>query len=384
MLKVLAVSQALPQWLVDQLKIVLPEGAEVDFITGSKVTNANIISAPSYVNKSYFTKLLSWFRFTWFVTRWGRKNKKGYDLIIATSNPPFNSTTMSIIKDRMHCPFIFINWDIYPQGVINENSRFPLNIAFKVWNRINNIYYPRIDRIVTIGESMKKFINDYLKQPLDISVIPISVDINKIKPIIKKDNIFLNNNHINSKWVVLYSGAMGYSKNIELLLETAKVLKSNKDITFVLIGHGPKYTVAEKILNENSLDNVRLFPLQPDNIYPYSISCGDVVVLPEKITKDNASIPSKTYSMMAAGEAVIAIGHKKNDLSQLIMQNNIGEVIDIEDARLLASTITNLLNDELRLNSCKRNARELAVKKFSFQATSEMYRNILRKTLNKL
>lgn len=380
MLRVLIVSQATPQWLVDQICMALPKNTKVDCITGSKISKVNIIQAPRYNNKSYLTKLISWFQFTFFLFSWNNKNSQPYDLLIATSNPPFNSISLIKEKEKMKCPFVFINWDIYPQGVISANSPFPLNFVFKLWNKANNKYYPKIDQMITIGESMKQLINDYLSKPLNIMVIPISVDTNLIQPVLKESNVFLQQNNINSKWVVLYSGAMGYSKNIELILETAKVLKANTEITFVLIGSGPKYDIAKDYLKKQGLKNVRLFPLQPDGIYPHSISCGDIAILPEQIKKVNTSIPSKCYSMMASGEAIVAVSHRENDLASLIIENEIGEVVDIEDAQVLANTIVKLLYDEDRLSAYKKNARNLAVRVYSLEAITKLY----QKTFNKL
>ncbi len=376
MLRVLIVSQATPQWLVDQICMALPKNTEVDCITGSKVSNVNIIQAPCYNNKSYFTKLISWFQFTFFLFSWNKNDTQPYDLLIATSNPPFNSFSLIKVKEKRKCPFVFINWDIYPQGVISANSPFPLNIVFKVWSKINNKYYPKIDQIITIGESMKQLINDYLSKPLNIKVIPISVDTNKIQPVLKKCNVFLQQNNINSRWIVLYSGAMGYSKNIELILETAKILEEDTEITFVLIGSGPKYHIAKDYIKKQRLKNVCLFPLQSEDIYPHSISCGDIAILPEQIKKVNTSIPSKCYSMMASGEAIIAVSHRENDLARLIIENEIGEVVDVEDAQVLAKTIVKLLYDEDRLRTYKENARSIAKQKFSLEEVNRKYKSV--------
>ena len=374
MKKILVVSQVVPQWFIDQIKMAFSESVELICITGSEVSGCEIIPAPHYENKSYKTKIRSWIKFNSFLKHWLKDMDDKIDIIIATSNPPINSIT--IVKQKKHVPFAFIDWDPYPQGILSYGKTLPLRVVYHVWNKINNKYYPLIDRIITLGPSMEKEVRNSISTKINIESIPISVDTDRIKPIAKENNLFLKNNKLFEKKIILFSGAMGYTKNIELILDTADLMKYNSEICFVMIGSGPKYEIADQIIKKKELNNVHLFPLQSEEMYPFSIACGDIALLPEQIKKESTCVPSRTYSMMAAGEAIVAISHPENDLSKMIVSNQIGEVVSIEDPKELKRVLIELISDEERLSRFKQNARKTAEQYYSLETVTKQYKKV--------
>ena len=83
---------------------------------------------------------------------------------------------------------------------------------------------------------MKNIIhNDFKVEKKLIKVIEPWVDVNNIKPLRKKDNPFSIKYISNAPFVVLYSGNMGISHDIESILDAAKSLKDKDDILKQLI-----------------------------------------------------------------------------------------------------------------------------------------------------
>lgn len=377
MKRVLIVSQVIPQWYVDLLTEALGKNTKIDIITGSKV-KGNIIPSPAHDPRSLKSRLVSWWRHYWFVRKWASKNRnRKYDLIFAVSNPPINSYVGLKLKRQFHAPFIYMNWDLYPQ-VIEETIANPIaQMICKCWNQWNSHNYPKIDQILTIGPVMAKSINQRIKRPTPVKVIPVAVDTEYLKPIEKDNNPFCIENGLVDKFVVLYSGKMGLGHNIELILETAEKMKSNKDICFVFIGEGPKYSVVEKHITTHHSENIKLFPLQSDEVFPYSMACGDVGIVSQEAKMAHLFMPSKTYSMMACGMAIIGVGTDHDDLFGLISMNDIGETVVSESILDLTEKIGLLYEDREKLRNCQLKARKLAENTFSISAIRDNYRDVL-------
>ena len=375
--KVLIISQVIPQWYVDLLTRALGENVRIDIITGSNV-KGNVIHSPEHDPRCFKSRLISWYKHYRFMMKWLNENKKEkYNLIFAVSNPPINPVIGLKLKKVFNAPFVYMNWDLYPQ-VIEETIKNPfVQFVCKAWHKWNNKHYPEIDRILTIGRVMAESMNRPLKAPINVTVLPIAVDTDYLKPIAKKDNPFAVQYELTDKFVVLYSGKMGMGHNIELILDAAELLQEKTQIKFVFIGFGPKYSVVEKHIAEHKSRNILLLPLQPDDVFPYSIACGDVGIVTQEVSMAHLFMPSKVYSMMACGEAIIGIGTDHDDLSMLINNEEIGESITDGTVESLVERILALMNNRILLEKYKETSRKVTERKFSLSIVENGYANML-------
>jgi len=371
--RVLILSQVIPQWYVDVIVNSLGEEVETTFITGNKVCG-NVIEAPEYHPDSFISRFATWIKYYIFTYKWAKKNKsEKYDLIFATSNPPLNSFLGLSLKKIFKAPFVMMNWDIYPQCIDYMIKNPIVHQVCNLWHKLNNRNYPKIDKMITVGDVVADSINEKLKNRIDIPVIPIGVDTNLLIPREKSDNEFCIKNNLQSKFVVLYSGKMGYGHNIELILEAAKKLKNYDDICFVFIGGGQKYSLVEKFCAESENTNVMLFPYQPDETFMYSMACGDVGVVPEETEMARLFMPSKTYSLISCGVPIIGICSDDDDLHNTIVQKGIGCCVTDNDSETLCNCILDLYNHREKLALLKKRARECAVEDYDIKIIEKRY-----------
>ena len=383
MKRVLLISQVIPQWYVDLLAKALGEDTQIDIITGSQV-RGNVIQSPKHEPASFKSRLICWWKHLRFVKHWAAQNRnEKYDLIFAISNPPINSYIGLKLKKQFHAPFVYMNWDLYPQVIEQSIANTLVQLVCKAWNWWNSRNYRRIDRMLTIGDIMAESLIKPLKTPIHVDVLPIAVNTEYLKPIPKAQNPFCIEHSLVDKFVVLYSGKMGMGHNIELILEAAEVLRDNKDICFVFIGEGPKYSVVENFIAEHRSENIRLFPLQPDDVFPYSMACGDVGVVTQEAKMAHLFMPSKTYSMMACGQAILGIGTEHDDLYQLIRMEKIGVSMTENNADKLAEKIEALYRDKSAMAGYQKNARMVAERKFGLNAIKDKYCRLFREMLKR-
>lgn len=373
MKRVLLISQVIPQWYVDLLTQALGEDVQIDIITGSHV-RGNVIQSPEHDPRSFKSRLICWWKHLRFVNQWAAEHKNGkYDLIFAVSNPPINSYIGLKLKKQFHAPFVYMNWDLYPQVIEQSISNPAVRLACKAWNWWNSKNYPKIDRMLTIGNVMAESLVRPLRMSISVEVLPIAVDTEYLKPIPKEQNPFCIEHGLVDKFVVLYSGKMGIGHNIELILEAAEKLRDNRDICFVFIGEGPKYSVVESFIAEHQSENIKLFPLQPDEVFPYSMACGDVGIVTQEAKMAHLFMPSKTYSMMACGQAIIGVCTEHDDLYRLIQNERIGISVTEPNGDVLAEKIETLLCDKAVLVKYQKNARTITEDKYGLDAIQDKY-----------
>ncbi len=381
--KVLIVSQVIPQWYVDVLTHSLGECMEIDIITGSKINGKNVIASPPHNAQSFKSRIVCWIKHIVFVRKWMRKNRdRHYDLIFAISNPPVNSYIGLMLKRQYKAPFVYMNWDLYPQviefGIKSSIVRFLCNI----WHKWNSRNYPKIDRMLTIGKIMAETMNKRVVPHIPITVLPISVDVNFLRPVCKENNPFSRKYGLADKFIILYSGKMGMGHNIEMILEASLLLSDVADIQFVFIGDGPKFVTVQRFISEHKSKNILLLPLQPNDIFPYSMACGDIGIVSQETNMAHLFMPSKTYSMMACGEAIIGICSGHDDLHSLITDYDIGISMAATKAKALASIIRQLHDNPNQLNRYKSNARKVAEQFYSIEIMQQSYSKLFNELLH--
>jgi glycosyltransferase involved in cell wall biosynthesis len=215
--------------------------------------------------------------------------------------------------------------------------------------------FKKADNLFTLGAHLDKAIQVYSDKPS--TIIPNWVNSDFVKPMDKKENTFAIQHQLTDKLVVMYSGNLGLTHNIEAIVETAEFLKENKDIHFVIIGEGAKKVKIEKMVYNKKLDNVLLLPYQDKEVLPFSLSCADIGVVTLSEGAEMISVPSKTYYTLAAGSLILALASKESELGVLIENYECGKVFENPKVVDVANFIIELSNDEKKLKKLKENAR---------------------------
>jgi len=376
-LRVLVLSQVIPQWYVDVIQKAFCEECEIDYITGSNI-RGNVIKCPEHEPASLVSRFRCWWKYYCFIKKWVKSNKnQNYDFVFGVSNPPINSYVGLKLGRIFKAPFIYMNWDLYPQIIERKIKNPVVKMVCRGWHVANSIMYPRIDKMLTIGNVMAESINLPLKKKIDVGVIPIAVDRNYLKPVDKRENLFIKENGLEGKFIALFSGKIGLGHNVDTILECASMMSDDEKAAFVFIGHGPKVADIQKYIDENNSKNVFLFPLQDDNMFPYSIACGDVAIVSQEEGMSDLFMPSKTYSQMAVGEPIIGICNQEDDLGKLILSKNIGEVCKA-DSTMLKNIIVKLMNDEEKLKEYSSNSYKVSAE-YASDVIAEKYKEIFGK-----
>jgi glycosyltransferase involved in cell wall biosynthesis len=204
------------------------------------------------------------------------------------------------------------------------------SLIWKIGRRIENYTYRNADKIIVISEGFKKNIMEKGVPEEKIVVIPNWVDTDSVYPIDRKDNILFDRYGLDrEKFYICYSGNIGHSQNLDMLIEVAKELSFElPEVGFVLIGEGAaKETLVERVEKEG-ITNVRILPFQPYEEISHVFSLGDAGLIISKPGIGESSVPSKTWSIMAAERPVLASFDKESELYKLVEKPGCGLASD--------------------------------------------------------
>jgi len=261
-------------------------------------------------------------------------------VIYFVSNPPFNLFSALFLKR----PFTFLIYDIYPDVLAEQNYMNSSNAVYKVWCRINRHVFKKASRIFTISEGMKNKLEKYIVKD-KIRVVPIWTDNTFLKPIPKNNNPFVKKHNLQEKFVVLYSGNLGITHPLEVLIEIANNIL-DPSIVILIIGEGQKKSSLKNKVKERSLVNVKFLPFQPTSELPYSLSAADLGVVTLDKKSSATSVPSKTYSLMSVGVPLLVIADHNSEIYQLVSTYNNGKVFDDKDIEDIISFIKQCKSDK--------------------------------------
>jgi glycosyltransferase involved in cell wall biosynthesis len=328
-----------------------------------------------YNNKTYFTRIVTFFFYSLFTfIGLHRFIAKKTELVITTT-PPFLPFFGLYFKKIFRMKYHLVIYDIYPDVMISLGIIKRYKLIDRIWTRLNKKLYKHASSIITISDGMANTIRYYCKAEKQINTVPNWVDSNFIQPVEKSKNWFAIENGQIDKFTVLYSGNLGTTHDFDTLLEVIKKLKPYSDISFIIIGDGFKKQYIEEYKQKNELDNLILLPLQPKEFLPFTLACADIGVITLSDEASNVSVPSKTYYMMAAGSAILALGAENSELGELIRNYKIGMNYSKGQVLGIVSYILELKNNNHAIKEFSINSRNTA-KLFS-PVNAERYYEII-------
>ena len=178
---------------------------------------------------------------------------------------------------------------------------------------------------------------------------------------------------IGAEPVLLYAGNIGYSQSVELLLAVAR---ARPDVTVLVNGQG----VARDAVEEQAagLPNVRFAGYVPEERLPELLATGDVHAVPLRRGLAAVSVPSKTYSILAAGRPVVAAIDEGTEIPRLLAASGGGLAVAPDDADAFVAACTRLLDDPDTAAAMGRRGRDWVIAAASPQAVAASYETLIR------
>ncbi|HST65770.1 MAG TPA: glycosyltransferase [Mycobacteriales bacterium] len=159
--------------------------------------------------------------------------------------------------------------------------------------------------------------------------------------------------------IALHSGNMGLKQDLGNVIEAARLaLGRRDDLTFVLLGDGNTRGALEA--QARGLPNLRFLDPLPDDEYPVALAAADCLILNERPSVLNMSMPSKLTSYFAAGRPVVAATHEAGATAAEMARSGAGRTVPPGEPALLLRAVEELVDDPERSARLGQSGRDYA------------------------
>ena len=315
----------------------------------------------------------------WIIQLWKGLREKDVDCIYLASTPPIQGMLGAFIKKFRGIPFVYNLQDIFPDSLFNNGLANKGGMLWKIGRIIENFTYKHADKIIVISEDFKKNIMAKGVPEEKIVVVYNWVDQNAVVNVERENNkLFDKYNLDRSKFYIEYSGNIGLSQNMDMLLEVMEDLQDNyPDINLVLVGEGAYKAQVEKIVVDKKLNNVVMLPFQPYEDISYVFSLGDAGLVISKPGTGAASVPSKTWSIMSASRPVLA-NFDENELKDILAGNECGIFTKAGDKEAFKQSIITLYDNRELCKQYGKNGRQFVLDNLTREVGTQKYVDVIK------
>ena len=270
----------------------------------------------------------------------GAGRSRRVDAVIAMSPPLTLGVVGWFAALLRRSRLVFNVQDVFPDAVVKTGTvKNPIVIALASW--LERFTYRRSSAVVVLSEDLRRNVIAKLPEKFAgrVRVIENFVDTAAVSP---RDRMtaYRRELGIGNEVVVMYAGNVGFSQSLGTLVDAARRLPA---VSFVVNGSGS--ALADLKSQARAVRNVRFGDYQPEDRLAEVLATADIHVVPLRAGLASVSVPSKTYSILAAGRCVVAAVDADTEIARLVQSSGAGLAVAPDDVDALVAAITRLAGD---------------------------------------
>ena len=266
--------------------------------------------------------------------------KKDYDAVFIQSTTVGGFAVKAVRKKLPHAVVTFNVQDIFPYNIMYCGKMKANSLKFKVLATVQRYGYRNSDHIITISEDMKETLVEDGTAADKIEVIYNwsyqdqlyeDVDLTPVSHMFNKD--YFN---------VVYAGNIGVMQNVDILIESANLLKGDATIWFHIIGNGVYKERLEAKAKEYGIKNITFWPMQSPNLAPLIYSSADLNVIPLAKNVYKTALPSKTATCFASQQPIVFAIGEESIFGRRVNKETGCPIVESDSAEGFVDTIRNV------------------------------------------
>ena len=295
---------------------------------------------PSGDKRSLWRRGLSFLGFTALVTAVGLPGRR-VDVVLAMSPPLTLGLAGRILSLFRRAPLVFNIQDVFPDVAIEVGAmKGDRTIAAARW--LERFAYARSSAVTVLSEDLRQNLLAKVDDPAKVRVIPNFVDVSAIVPESRLTS-YRRELGIGDELVVMYAGNVGFSQSLELMVDAARALVDREDVRFVVNGGGSALEDLRR--SAGDLPNMIFAPYQPRERLGEVLASADLHLVPLRAGLASSSVPSKTFSILAAARPVLASVDVGSEVARMVEAAGAGTAVPPEDAGAFRAALVELLSD---------------------------------------
>jgi glycosyltransferase involved in cell wall biosynthesis len=289
------------------------------------------------------------------------------DVVVTLTTPPLLGLLGTLLKRTRGAAHCMWEMDLYPEvavdlGALRGNS--PLTRALR---SLAGLSRRRADRVIALGECMRRRLIDAGCPAEKIQVIENWADGAEIQPLPFPDGPF----------TVLYSGNFGRAHDVETIRGAVEGLANRAGLRFLFAGGGVHHKTLETMCRERGIANAEFRDYAPRHGLAESLGQGHVGLVSQREETLGSVVMSKTYGLMAAGRGVIFVGPRGSTTAGIVERHGCGWRIDAGDTPALTRLLEGLSSEPELAREAGRRARRAFLEHYDRSVAVARFRRAL-------
>jgi glycosyltransferase involved in cell wall biosynthesis len=295
----------------------------------------------------------------------------GSKTVVATTNPFFLPFVMIVTRGIHRSPVIALLYDLYPdaleaRGIVDSGS-----IGARLGTWMNRVVMRHADGVVFIGDHMASHARQRYGEP-ETGMVAVTgasraehVGVPAGQRYRSPDGLLLS-----------YVGNLGQMHDWATAAEALPEVLS-EDLRFVCAASGPGEPIWSKSLTSQSGKSAWFVGPLGDEEWRELLAETDISLVTLRSEAANTSIPSKLFSAMAAGCAIVAVAPAESDLAVVVESDNCGTVIAPGDAKALAAELRRMCEDRDALECFQKASLESIEARYDISKLAERWQDFI-------
>src|SRR2546430_10574074 len=140
-------------------------------------------------------------------------------VVLCMTDPPIVANVALLVARRFRAPLVVISQDVFPEIAV-QLKRLENPVVLSLLRGLVGLYLRRAERIVAIGDTMRRRLEEKGARPDRLRVIPNWIDTERLGPL-DKSNPWARNIRLDKKLLVMHSGNVGPPQDLHSLVRAA-------------------------------------------------------------------------------------------------------------------------------------------------------------------
>ncbi len=328
------------------------------------------------IHRSFVHRVVSFVSFM-ISSFWAGMGVEKIDLVWGTSPPIFQGITAWLIGRFKSVPFLFEVRDLWPEFAVAIGVlRNRLLIRSSLW--LEKFLYRHADRVMVNSPGYVAHVQSNGARCVEL--IPNGADPEMFLPDADGKE-FREQHHLTGQFVALYAGAHGLSNDLNVVLDSAEILKNEPGISIVLVGDGKEKRNLQSRANALRLNNLLLLPAVPKTEMVQTLAAADAcIAILKPLELYKTTYPNKVFDYMAAGRPVLLL--IDGVIREVVENAGAGVFVPPGNAAALADAIRTLSEEPERRKAMGQNGRKYVEKYYSRAQIAEKFMGLVKEMVS--
>lgn len=300
--------------------------------------------------------------YSWAMNRAGQVN-------VITTNPFFLPYMATKLIRRRHAKTVQLLWDLFPDalieaGVVNRDAP-----SISWLTRMTRKSLKGCDATVFLGDHLKSYAESVYGKASRGVVIPVGAD----------GDPFLDSppglDESHSALRLLYCGNMGRMHDSNTISQAlGRLATSSVRLSAKFFGTGQGFRVVQEAVGSGGGGvSVEFGPGLGDDRWVAAMKDASVALVTMRPGAERVVMPSKTYSALTAGQAILAVCPRESDLADLVHKYDCGWVVQPGNVKKLVELLEHICGNPQNVHRKRLNAYSAGHECFSAKVIARQW-----------